>query len=275
MPFARIAESRGGVRLRVEIDDERPLAGLGQAGGEIDGGRGLADPALLVRDCVDPSGHPNILSSPADGPAPTSGERPLARDARRGAGSPAASARPFGRRPAPGCSSGAPPPSCAATRATAAASAVGPTSRIAAPPGATSGRHHSSSDRRRRERLRDRHPELVDLLLLRAAADDSDVGEVGGDRLEEHALPPARLEQDHLPIRKRGRERDARRTAARADVHDRRPGSARRAARQPGSRVEVHAAGLRRVRGSRSGPESGAAARASARAVDQSGSTTT
>jgi hypothetical protein len=32
-----------------EIDHERTLAGLGEAGGEVDGGRRLADATLLVR----------------------------------------------------------------------------------------------------------------------------------------------------------------------------------------------------------------------------------
>ena len=43
------AEPGGRVRLRVEVDDERPLAGLREAGGEVDRGRRLADAALLVR----------------------------------------------------------------------------------------------------------------------------------------------------------------------------------------------------------------------------------
>src|SRR5207302_4115168 len=40
-----LAQPRGRVRLRVEVDDERSLAGLRQAGGEVDRGRRLADPA--------------------------------------------------------------------------------------------------------------------------------------------------------------------------------------------------------------------------------------
>ena len=47
------AEARGRVRLRVEVDDERPLARLGKAGGQVDGARRLADAALLVRERVD------------------------------------------------------------------------------------------------------------------------------------------------------------------------------------------------------------------------------
>ena len=44
------AETRGGVALRVEVDDQRAVAQLGQAGTEVDGGGGLADAALLVGD---------------------------------------------------------------------------------------------------------------------------------------------------------------------------------------------------------------------------------
>ena len=35
---------------RVEIDHEHPIADVGQAGGEIDGGGRLAHPALLIRN---------------------------------------------------------------------------------------------------------------------------------------------------------------------------------------------------------------------------------
>ncbi len=47
--FAVDAEPGRGVALRVEVDDENPLADRGQRGSEVDGGGGLADPALLVR----------------------------------------------------------------------------------------------------------------------------------------------------------------------------------------------------------------------------------
>src|SRR5207244_212571 len=57
-PVGAFAEPRGRVRLGVEIDDERPLARLRETGGEVDRGRRLADPALLVRDGVDRPGHP-------------------------------------------------------------------------------------------------------------------------------------------------------------------------------------------------------------------------
>ena len=48
------AERGRGVALRVEVDDQHPLPELGQRGGDVDGGRGLADAALLVRDHDDP-----------------------------------------------------------------------------------------------------------------------------------------------------------------------------------------------------------------------------
>ena len=51
------AEAGGGVRLGVEIDEQAALAGLGEAGCEVDGGRRLPDSALLVRDCVDTCRH--------------------------------------------------------------------------------------------------------------------------------------------------------------------------------------------------------------------------
>src|SRR5262249_58176380 len=42
------AETRARVALRVEVDDEHALADRCERGAEIDGGRGLADAALLV-----------------------------------------------------------------------------------------------------------------------------------------------------------------------------------------------------------------------------------
>ena len=47
------AEARRQVGLRVEVDEEDALVGEGEGGGEVDGGGGLADAALLVRDCDD------------------------------------------------------------------------------------------------------------------------------------------------------------------------------------------------------------------------------
>src|SRR4029077_17777611 len=55
-----------GVRLRIEINDEGSLAGLGKAGGEIAGVCRLAAPAFLFRECVDPGHLPAILARPAD-----------------------------------------------------------------------------------------------------------------------------------------------------------------------------------------------------------------
>ena len=43
------AEAGRGVALRIKIDDEDALADRGERRAEIDGGRRLADPALLVR----------------------------------------------------------------------------------------------------------------------------------------------------------------------------------------------------------------------------------
>ena len=44
------AEAGRGVALRIEVDDEHPLADGGEGGGEVDRGRRLADAALLVGD---------------------------------------------------------------------------------------------------------------------------------------------------------------------------------------------------------------------------------
>ena len=67
------------IRLRVEVDDERALAGLGEAGGEIDGGRRLTDAALLVREGVD-AAHPR--APPSDRHASLASEK-QARQGRR------------------------------------------------------------------------------------------------------------------------------------------------------------------------------------------------
>ena len=69
------SEPRGGVRLGVEVDDQTPLAGLGQAGGEVDGRRGLADAALLIRDRVDPGRHRPTVATQPDAPRWRSGGR--------------------------------------------------------------------------------------------------------------------------------------------------------------------------------------------------------
>ena len=53
MRVAIAAERDGGVALGVEVDQQRLRAGGGDAGGQVDRGRRLADAALLVRHCVD------------------------------------------------------------------------------------------------------------------------------------------------------------------------------------------------------------------------------
>ena len=40
-----------GVALRVEVDQQRRVAGVRDAGAEVDRGGGLAHPALLICDC--------------------------------------------------------------------------------------------------------------------------------------------------------------------------------------------------------------------------------
>ena len=47
------AEAGGRVALRVEVHHEHPVVELGEGGAEVHGGRGLAHPALLVRDRED------------------------------------------------------------------------------------------------------------------------------------------------------------------------------------------------------------------------------
>ena len=51
------ADAAREVGLRVEIDEEDALLGHGEGGREVDGGRGLADAALLVGDGDDPGRH--------------------------------------------------------------------------------------------------------------------------------------------------------------------------------------------------------------------------
>ena len=48
------AQAGAGVALGIEVDDQRPVAEVGQAGAEVHGGRGLAHAALLVGDRQDP-----------------------------------------------------------------------------------------------------------------------------------------------------------------------------------------------------------------------------
>ncbi len=47
------AEAGRGIALGIEVDDQHPLADRGERGAEIDGGRGLADAALLIGDGKD------------------------------------------------------------------------------------------------------------------------------------------------------------------------------------------------------------------------------
>ena len=51
-------EAGAGVALRVEVDDQHPVAEVGEAGTEVDRRRGLADAALLVGDGHDPGQRP-------------------------------------------------------------------------------------------------------------------------------------------------------------------------------------------------------------------------
>jgi hypothetical protein len=54
VPVGTATEARRRVRLRVEVDEQAPFARLGEARGEVDGGRRLADAALLIRNRDDP-----------------------------------------------------------------------------------------------------------------------------------------------------------------------------------------------------------------------------
>ena len=53
--IAEEAETAGGVGLGVAIDQQRARAEGGERRRQVDGGRGLADSALLVGDCDDAS----------------------------------------------------------------------------------------------------------------------------------------------------------------------------------------------------------------------------
>ena len=147
------AEARGRVRLRVEVDEQAALAGLGEAGGEVDGGRRLADAALLVRDRVDASGHPSQASRarrtrsrfvPASS-ATSSGERALlrnagpAREARRRRAGLADREQARRRRLERAAEQ------LARRSATRSGSADSPTQSTTRPPSSTSGRHHSAA----------------------------------------------------------------------------------------------------------------------------------
>jgi hypothetical protein len=125
--FSPDSRSPGG-----QIDEETALARLGQAGGEVDGRRRLADAALLVCDRVDAGGH-SSQASRGGGRAPV--RRPRLRLS--GDGRPA----PSGARETPAgqaraCAAEHPagpspswPRACLATSATCPA-VLGPTQRF-------------------------------------------------------------------------------------------------------------------------------------------------
>ena len=100
-------------------------------------------------------------------------------------------------------------------------------------------------NRRRCEGLRKRTAGPVELLLLGAPPDDARVRR--RVLTQEGALALLRLQQDELRVRQRVRERDPRRAAARADVHDRaRPPAARARARAASPREALAAPPRRR-----------------------------
>jgi hypothetical protein len=43
--------------LRIQVNEEDPLLGHGEASGQVDGCGGLSDSAFLVGDCEDARGH--------------------------------------------------------------------------------------------------------------------------------------------------------------------------------------------------------------------------
>ena len=53
----------GGIRLRIAVHEQRVQLGGGKRGGKIDGGRSLADAALLVGDS-DNAGHWSFAENP-------------------------------------------------------------------------------------------------------------------------------------------------------------------------------------------------------------------
>ena len=60
--FALLPDAAGEVALRVDVDEQDALVGQRQRGGEVDGGGGLPDAALLIGD-GDDSGHKLIVYS--------------------------------------------------------------------------------------------------------------------------------------------------------------------------------------------------------------------
>ena len=156
-----LAEPRGRVRLRIEVDDERPLTGLGQARGEVDRGRRLADAALLVRDRVDRRRAPARFY--------VSAKRTLPGHARPAWETGRESARPCGGRAARAAALGS------LRRAVRPRARPRRVRRRARPTARPRRRSHERQaplrrDRRRRERLRDAQRRTRRLVLLRAAA---------------------------------------------------------------------------------------------------------
>ena len=149
MPLARSPSPEVAFACGSRSMTSAALAGLGKARSEVDGSGRLADPALLVRDCVDRS--PPCQSTQASG-------RFLATPARRG--NPAGVGPRFAQHEQPGAGrielAAEPAPRPAPTRSS---SALGPTQRIAAPPGRDERQAPLGRDRRVRERLRDRDAE--------------------------------------------------------------------------------------------------------------------
>ena len=68
------AERGAGVALRVDVDDQHGQSGLGQRGGDVDGGGGLADATLLVGDGED-AGRRRLGEDPAGQGDPLAGVR--------------------------------------------------------------------------------------------------------------------------------------------------------------------------------------------------------
>ena len=60
MRVAVAAEGGRRIALRIEVDEQGLGAALGDAGGKVDRGGRLPDPALLVGDCVDQAHQTNI-----------------------------------------------------------------------------------------------------------------------------------------------------------------------------------------------------------------------
>src|SRR5262249_48462893 len=60
---AGIAEAASGVSLWIEIDEQDAFLIQGERCSEIDRGRGLPDPPLLIGDCDRPGRHPTPLSA--------------------------------------------------------------------------------------------------------------------------------------------------------------------------------------------------------------------